>query len=786
MFAVTPRSACRRRVFGAAAIVLMAALAAVSAAPPPSPPDYKNPRLPVERRVADLLSRMTLAEKVAQLEGLWKGKANIEDAGGNFDPAKAAAVLGQGMGEITRPGENKGPRQMAEFTNAIQSWVTTHTRLGIPVMFHEECLHGEEAPQGTSFPQAIGLAGTWDPALVEQVFSAVAQEVRARGAQQCLAPVLDLGREPRWGRIEETYGEDPYLVSRIGAAAVLGYQGPGPNLDDQHVWATLKHFAAHGQPEAGTNVAPADIPLRLLRQDWLYPFRYAVTVAHAGSVMASYNEIDGIPSHANRWLLDRILRQEWGFRGFVVSDYFGIDQLQSLHHVVATERQAAQLALASGVDLELPDPSAYALLPQLVAEGRVSTEEIDRAVAPILRAKFLAGLFDRPTADPARAMAVTNSPAHRRLALRAALEALTLLKNDGHLLPLDSSRLQTVAVIGPNADQRVLGEYSGQPGRVVTVLDGIKARLGTGVKVIYAEGCRITAPGGGWGVDQVRLPDPQKDAARLAAAEKLVRDARPDAIILVLGGNAEVSREAYAANHLGDMDNLKLVGRQLDLAKAMLATGRPVVVVLLNGRPYSIDYLAAHAPAIVEGWYLGEETGTAVAGVLFGDYDPAGRLPVSIARNVGQLPIYYDHKPSAKRGYLFSNAAPLFPFGWGLSYATFRYSNLRLDPAAIGREGSTHALVDVTNTGGRAGDDVVQLYIRHDVAFPTQPIEELKGFERIHLAPGETRTVSFPLGPERLSFFGLDMRREVQPGPITVMVGGNSQQTIQAHLEVRP
>ncbi len=762
------------------------AVLAVAAAPPPAVPDYKNPRLPVERRVADLLSRMTLQEKIAQLEGIWKEKSRIEDARGDFDPAKAASVLADGIGEITRPGEDKGPRRMAEFTDAVQQWVMTHTRLGIPVMFHEECLHGEEAPGGTSFPQAIGLAGTWDPALVQQVFGAVAQEVRARGAQQCLAPVLDLGREPRWGRIEETYGEDPYLVSRIGAAAVRGYQGVGPNLDDEHVWATLKHFAGHGQPEAGTNVAPGDLPLRLLRQDWLYPFRYAVVHAHAASVMASYNEIDGIPSHANRWLLQRILRQEWGFRGFVVSDYFGITQLETLHHVVAAPQQAAALALASGVDLELPDPAAYPYLPQLVAAGRVSMQEIDAAVAPILRAKFRAGLFDRPTADPARAVAVTNSPAHRALALRAALETITLLKNDHGLLPLDPARLKTVAVIGPNADQPVLGEYSGQPGHVVTVLEGIKARLGPGVKVVYAEGCRITAPGGGWGIDEVKLPDPQRDAARLAAAERLVREARPDAIILVLGGNDQVSREAYSPTHLGDMDNLKLVGRQLDLAKAMLATGRPVAVVLLNGRPYSIDYLAAHAPAILEGWYLGEETGAAVAQVLFGDYDPAGRLPVSIARNVGQLPIYYDHKPSAKRGYLFSNAAPLFPFGWGLSYTTFRYSNLRLDPASIGPQGTTRALVDVTNTGTRAGDDVVQLYIRHDVAFPTQPVEELKGFERIHLAPGQTQTVSFPLGPERLSFYGLDMRREVEPGPITVMVGGSSLATLQARLQVTP
>src|SRR5215468_7049644 len=414
-------------------------------------PVYKNPRISVEQRVADLLSRMTLEEKLAQIDSAWENNGFVipsqpyfVDASGKFLPEQAKITLKNGLGQVSRPSENPGgnggPREMAELTNAIQKWVKENTRLGIPVLFHEECLHGHAAPKGTAFPAAIGLASTWDEALIHEVFTSVASEVRARGAQECLAPVLDLARDPRWGRTEETYGEDPYLVSRIGLAAIRGFQGDGPWIDKAHVMATAKHFAAHGQPEGGTNVAPGNFSERVIREYFLKPFEAAVKDGHVQTLMASYNEIDGIPSHSNKHLLDDILRHEWGFDGLVVSDYFGIDELIRVHHVVASGDAAAKLALESGVDIELPFASAYPSLIEQVKTGRVSEASIDRAAARVLRTKFLTGLFEEPFVDPAYAEKIVNSSEHQQLALKAARETVILLKNEGGLLPLDKTK----------------------------------------------------------------------------------------------------------------------------------------------------------------------------------------------------------------------------------------------------------------------------------------------------------------------------------------------------------
>src|SRR6266436_1110137 len=416
-------------------------------------PAYRDAKAPVEQRVADLLARMTLEEKVAQLVGTWQNKSfigatnpGIVDQKGAFDAGQAGVLLKYGLGEMSRPSENRGPREMAEFTNSIQKWLTENTRLGIPILFHEECLHGNAAPKATSFPQAIALASTWDPALVQEVFTSVAAEVRAKGAQECLAPVLDLARDPRWGRTEETYGEDPYLVSRLGVAAIEGYQGKGPVLDKSHVFATAKHFAVHGQPEGGTNAAPGNYSERVIREYFLKPFEAAVREAHVHTVMASYNEIDGIPSHSNKHLLTDILRHEWGFNGVVVSDYFGITELIRVHHVVPNKEAAARMALDAGVDIELPFPDAYPGLVQQVHNGTVSEAAVNRAAASVLRAKFLAGLFDDPYVDSAYAEKITNSPEHQKLALQAARETLTLLKNQNDLLPLEIAKFKHIAV----------------------------------------------------------------------------------------------------------------------------------------------------------------------------------------------------------------------------------------------------------------------------------------------------------------------------------------------------
>jgi beta-glucosidase len=751
-------------------------------------PDYRNPRLPVEQRVADLLSRMTVEEKVAQLVCLWgerpqvSPQTNFSTDRGEFSPEKAQAVMKNGIGQIARQRERKGPREGAVFANAVQKWLLENTRLGIPAILHDEILHGHMAQGSTSFPQPIALACSWDTDLITRVFAAGGLETRLRGSHQVLGPNLDLAREPRWGRTEETYGEDPYLVSRLGVACIKALQGKGPGVDNEHVIATAKHFAAHGQPEGGTNIAPTNYSERILREIFLPSFQAAVQEAGIMSVMASYNEIDGVPAHANRWLLDKVLRQEWGFNGSVVSDYYGIPQMQSLHHIANDKAEAAKLALEAGVDIELPDPDANKSLVQQVREGKISEAVLDKAVARNLRAKFLLGLFENPYVDPERTVRVTNSQAHRELAAEAARRSMVLLKNENNLLPLDRNKLKSIAVIGPNADRAHLGGYSDNPGRGISVLQGITDKVGGKLKVTHAEGCKITREGGDWWADSSRLNDAADDARLIAQAVEVAKAA--DTVVLVLGGNEDTNKEAWADNHLGDRDSLELVGRQNDLVKAVLETGKPTTVMLINSGPLAINYIAEKVPAIVEGFYLGQETGVAVADVLFGDANPAGKLSVSFPRSVGQLPIYYNHKPTARRGYLYTSKEPLFPFGFGLSYTTFDYSNLKIAPAQIRPNGRAEVSVTVTNTGKVAGDEIVQLYIRDLVSSVTRPVKELKDFKRLALAPGESKTVSFVITPDKLAFLDLNMVNTVEPGGFDIMVGTSSVKHQKVKLEV--
>jgi beta-glucosidase len=630
---------------------------------------------------------------------------------------------------------------------------------------------------GTSFPQPIALGGTFNPELVEALFTMTAAEARLRGTHQALTPVVDVAREPRWGRVEETYGEDPYLVSRMGIAAVRGFQGDATFGDKRRVIATLKHFAAHGQPEGGVNCAPANVSLRLLRETFLYPFQEAVKHGGAISVMASYNEIDGVPSHANRWLLKDVLRGEWGFQGFVVSDYYAIYEMsyrpESHGHFVAKDKkEACALAIQAGVNIELPEPDCYLRLAELVRKGVLQESQLDELVAPMLFWKFQMGLFDDPYVDPAEAERVVGCEMHAQLALQAARETITLLKNEGGLLPLDAERIKTIAVIGPNANRSVLGGYSGVPKSEVTVLDGIKARLGKRAKVLYSEGCKITI-GGSWVQDAVTPSDPEEDRKQIAEAVKVAR--RADAIVLAIGGNEQTSREAWSPTHLGDRPSLDMVGRQDELVKAMIATGKPVIVLLFNGRPLSINYVSQHVPAILECWYPGQEAGTAVAEVLFGDFNPGGKLPITIPRSAGHLPAYYNHKPSARRGYLFDEISPLYAFGYGLSYTSFAIENVRLSKKKIAREGQTQVLADVTNTGARAGSEVVQVYIRDLFSSATRPVKELKAFRKVFLQPGETKSVAFDIGPEQLAFYDIHMNYVVEPGEFAVMVGNSSR-----------
>jgi len=751
-------------------------------------PDYKNPHLPVERRVADLLSRMTLEEKIAQLTCLWinrpesRPQTNFTLDRGDFSPAKAAEVMKYGIGQIARQREQKDPRQGATFANAVQKWLIENTRLGIPAILHDEILHGHMAKGSTSFPQPIALATMWDPEFIAKIFTAGALETRARGSQQVLGPNLDLGRDPRWGRTEETYGEDPYFTSRMAVAIVKALQGPGPTIDESHVIATAKHFAAHGQPESGTNIAPGNFSERVLREYFLPSFKAAVTEGGIMSVMPSYNEIDGVPSHANKWLLQKVLREEWGFNGHVVSDYYAIPQLMDLHHIAADKPAAAKLALEAGVDIELPDPDAFPLLSDLVKSGQISEATIDRAVARNLRAKFLLGLFENPFVDVERAVRVTNSNEHRALAAEAARRSITLLKNDNNLLPLNLNALKSIAVIGPNAAGVHLGGYSDNPGRGVSVLQGVKDKAGNRAEVLYAEGCKITKEGGDWFSDAAHLSDPAEDQKLIDEAVRVAKTA--DVALLVLGGNEDTNREGWADTHLGDRDSLELIGRQNDLVRAILDTRKPTIVLLINSGPLSINYIAENVPAILEGFYLGQETGTGVADVLFGDYNPAGKLTISFPRSVGQLPLYYNRKPTARRGYLFANKEPLFPFGFGLSYTTFAYSDLKINPARIGVADRAKVSVTVTNTGKRAGDEIVQLYIRDLVSSVTRPVMELKDFKRISLAAGESKTVEFVITPDKLSFLDLNMKSVVEPGWFDIMVGTSSVKYQTVKLEV--
>lgn len=751
---------------------------------------YKDPNLPPEKRVADLLSRMTLEEKAAQMMCVWQQKSEkLVDAQGRFDLAKARAAFkhGHGIGQVGRPSDagspptepwlGQTPHGMAELTNAIQKFFIEESRLGIPVIFHEECLHGHAARDGTSFSQPIGLGATFNPQLVESLFAMTACEARVRGTHQALTPVMDVARDPRWGRVEETYGEDPFLNAQLGAAAVRGFQGDASFKDTKHVIATLKHFAAHGQPESGMNCAPVNVSQRVLRETFLYPFRHAIEKAGAISVMASYNEVDGVPSHANKWLLRDVLRKQWGFTGFIVSDYYAIWELHYRpdthgHFVAANKREACKLAVQAGVNIELPEPDCYLHLVELVRGGELKEGDLDELVAPMLYWKFKMGLFDRPYVDAEEAKKMVGCSDHRKLALQAARETITLLKNEKGLLPLDPAKLKTIAVVGPNSNRILLGGYSGLPKQNVTVLEGIQARVGAGVNVLHAEGCQITR-GGSWQQDMVLASDPEEDRRQIAEAVYLAR--RADVIVLAIGENEQTSREAWSLHHMGDRANLNLLGCQEDLVKAMLATNKPVVVLLFNGRPLAIPAVAEAVPAILECWYLGQECGRAVAEVLFGDVNPGGKLPISLPRSVGHLPAFYNHKPSARRGFLWDEVSPLFPFGFGLSYTTFQLGKPRLAKTKIRRNVSTHALVNVTNTGKRAGSEVVQMYIRDRISSVTRPVKELRGFKKVWLEPGETQTVKLDIDSESLAFYDLNMEYVVEPGEFEIMIGTSSR-----------
>lgn len=749
---------------------------------------YQNSSLSVEERSADLLSRMTLDEKIAQLGSIWVFEV-LEDM--KFSPAKARTLFSQGLGQVTRIGgaSSLDPTAGAELANTIQKYLLENTRLGIPAIIHEECCSGYMARNATCFPQIIGLASTWEPELTEAMAEVVRTQMRAAGAHQGLSPVLDLTRDPRWGRTEETFGEDPYLVSQMGVAFVRGLQGQNWG---EGVLATAKHFVGYGMSEGGLNWAPPHFNPRELAEVFLAPFEAAVREAGLMSVMNAYHELDGVPCGGSKMLLTNILRKQWGFDGIVVADYFSVNQLAEYHHVASSKEEAAAMALEAGLDVELPSTDCYgAPLRRAVEMGLVDVALIDQAVSRVLRMKFLLGLFEQPYVDAGRTAAVFDTPEQRSLARQIAQKSMVLLKNERELLPLKKD-LASIAIIGPNADsvRNLIGDYAYPchietliemrdkdnvfhmpvPDKVelvdnfvpiISVLQAIKDKVSPQTVIHYAQGCAVD--------------NPTKEG--FAEAVEMAR--RADVAVVVVGDKAGLT-DSCTSGEARDRAELNLPGVQEELVRAIYETGTPVVLVLVNGRPLSISWIAEHIPAILEAWLPGEEGAAAVADVLFGDYNPGGKLPMTFPRAVGQVPIYYGHKISGGRShwkgdYVDLSAKPLFPFGYGLSYTSFQFENLCLNRAEVEIGGQVAISLEVTNTGPRAGDEVVQLYIQDVHASVTRPVKELKGFKRVSLRPGEKRTVTFTLPVNLLGFYNREMNFVVEPGLIKVMVGSSAE-----------
>lgn len=732
-------------------------LAALPSHPPAQrSPLYRDANAPIEERVNDLLSRMTLQEKVRQLD-MYAGATSIMSrytdkthaaADAVFVPAKAQALWGDlGVGSIHDL--NPTPQQ----SNTIQKWVISHNNLGIPALFIEEGLHGFNA--GTVFPAPLGLGGTWDRQLLQETGSTIASEARATGVDMILAPVLNLARDPRWGRVEETYGEDPYLDGQLGLAYVRGAQGSSL-ATDHTVVAEPKHFAAHGAPEAGTNTSPVDIGERELRTIFLPPFKTAIEQGHAMSIMAAYNEIDGIPMTDDPFLLKTVLRREWGFKGFVLSDLGAIRRLYTVHKVAATPQAAACMAIRAGVDMQFydfPHDVFENALINCVYDGSLPEADLNRAVRSVLRVKFELGLFDHPYVNPSLNAQVYRSPAHLAVSLRTALESMTLLKNENHLLPLSKST-QRIAVIGPNADKARYGDYE-EPAN--------------GLKISMLQGIRQLLPNAA-----VTFDDGQDISSAVAKAKSA------DVVILGLGEHHGISGEGF------DRSNLGLPGNQEQLLEAVVATGKPVVLVLENGRPLTIDWAEKHVPAILEAWYPGELGGKAIAETLFGENDPGGHLSISFPQTVGQLPDYYDTDPSRVDRYIDSSGKPLFPFGFGMSYTTFRFGHLDVTPPGPDSHADIKVTVNVTNTGKYAGDEVAQLYIREDVSSVETPRRALAGFSRIHLEPGQTKTVRFIVPQQQVAIWNAENKWAVEAGAYTVWAGDSSLASLSAHFTLKP
>lgn len=761
---------------------------------------FKDSSKPALDRAQHLLSLMTLEEKIGQLIQPfgWKtyeyknGQISLTDS---FKEQVENGGVGSLYGVLRADpwtgvtlDNGLSPKEGAQAVNEIQRYAIEHSRLGIPILIGEECSHGHMAIGGTVFPVPLSIGSTWNVDLYREMCQAVARETRSQGGVATYSPVLDVVRDPRWGRTEECFGEDPYLISELGVASVEGLQGERLDGTDSVV-ATLKHFAGYGSSEGGRNAGPVHMGYRELLEVDLLPFRKAVE-AGAESIMPAYNEIDGVPCTVNSELLEELLRKEWGFKGMVITDCGAIDMLASGHDTAEDGMDAAIQAIRAGIDMEMSGEMFGKHLFEAVRLGKLETEVIDQAVLRVLTLKFRLGLFENPYVDPDRAEQVIGSDDHRRIARQLAAEGTILLKNEGDLLPL-SKTSGTVAVIGPNADQgyNQLGDYtSPQPQEhVATVLKGIRHKfVDETQRVLYAPGCRIK--------------DDSKEGFDLA----LSCAEQADTIVMVLGGSSardfgegtidlrtgasQVTEHSWSDMDCGegiDRMNLQLSGVQLELFQEIHKLGKPIVVVYINGRPIAEPWIDEHAHAILEAWYPGQEGGHAIADILFGDVNPSGRLTISIPKHVGQLPVYYYGKRSRGKRYLEEDSKPRYPFGYGLSYTKFSYSDLKVEPEIIGMDEQATVSLNVTNSGDREGSEVVQLYISDAASQYTRPAKELKGFHKMNLKPGETRTVNFTVGAEELKYIGKNYKYVVEPGLFHVMVGRHVNDTLSADLRVR-
>jgi beta-glucosidase len=724
-------------------------------------PPYKNPHLAVDARVTDLIGRMTMAEKARQLDMYFGCETVLEtNQYTGRTHAKSDAVFNPGMAKtnlgILGVGSIHDIYPRAKLSNRIQEWVMKSNRLGIPTLLIEEGLHGYMDNDEIVFPQSINLATTWNRDLARQTGAAIAAQARANGVDMILGPVLDVARDPRWGRVEEDFGEDPYLTGQLGLSYVEGMQGDSLNTDHT-VIAEPKHFAGHGSPEGGLNMSPVHAGEREVRSIMLKSFEPAVREGEAMGIMAAYHDIDGIPCTGNPWLLNKVLREEWGFQGFVLSDLGAIRRLYDTHHVVDSPAQAVLLALNSGVDMQFYDFDHQIFQDAIVngiKKGQVSETTLNQAVARVLRVKFLLGLFDHPFVDENLDATVRRSKPQADLALESARQSMCLLKNEGNVLPLKKD-LPRVAVIGPNANIARLGDYSegAQESSAQGILEQLKQLVSTNTVVLFSDG-----------------EDIQK-------AADLARNA--DVVILGLGEWHGISGEGF------DRSELNLPGKQEELLEAVTATGKPVVLVLQNGRPLTITWAAQHVAAILEAWYPGEFGGRAIVETLFGDNNPAGRLPITFPRSVGQLPDFYNHFPSKKDSYIEGDSSPLFVFGHGLSYATFNYENLDIIAPSTSNAGDILVSCKITNTGQCAGDEVAQLYVHQETASVVTPVKALKGFMRLHLQPKESKTVTFHLKKSDLAVWNANQQWQFEPGDYTIILGKDSAGGLSAKFTLK-